>query len=280
MARYGMVIDIAKCSGCYNCFLACKDEHCGQDYPGYAAAQPMTGHFWMNLVEKERGQYPKVKLAYIPVPCMQCEDAPCVKSAKGGAVYRRPDGIIIIDPEKAKGQKQIAASCPYGVIYWNEENNLPQKCTLCAHLLDEGWKEPRCVEMCPTGALAFGDLDNPDSEVSRLVSAGEAESLHPEYGLNEKVVYINLPKKFVAGIVVYGDTDECAKDVAVTLSGGGKEMVVKTDAFGDFEFEGLAEDTDYSVKIVAKGYKQKELTVKTTTDVYLGVIMLYSFDKN
>ncbi len=274
MARYGMVIDIAKCCGCYNCFLACKDEHCGQEYPGYAAAQPMSGQFWMNIIEKERGQYPKVKLAYIPVPCQHCEDAPCVKSARDGAVYRRPDGIIIIDPEKAKGQKQVVSSCPYGVIYWNEEKKLPQKCTFCAHLLDAGWKEPRCVEMCPTGALAFGDLDNPESEVSRLIASGNAESLHSEYGLREKVVYIGLPKKFVAGTVVYGDTDECAKGAVVTLTGNGKKMAVKTDTFGDFEFEGLADDADYTVKIEAEGYQLKELKVSTKTDVYLGVISI------
>jgi len=274
MPRYGMVIDIAKCCGCYNCFLACKDEHCGQGYPGYTVEQPMAGQFWMNIIEKERGQYPKVKLAYIPIPCQHCEDAPCVKSAKDGAVYRRPDGIVIIDPEKAAGQKQIVSSCPYGVIYWNEEKNLPQKCTLCAHLLDEGWKEPRCVEMCPTGALVFGDLDDPDSEVSRLIASGNTESLHPEYGLKEKVVYIGLPKKFVAGTVVYSDTDECAKDATVTLTGNGRKMAVQTNFFGDFEFEGLSDNGDYTVKIEAEGCEPKELPVNTTSDVYLGIITL------
>ncbi|MBN1177010.1 MAG: carboxypeptidase regulatory-like domain-containing protein [Dehalococcoidales bacterium] len=274
MARYGMVIDIARCCGCYNCFLACKDEHCGQDYPNYAAAQPMTGQFWMNIIEKERGQYPKVKLAYIPVPCQHCEDAPCVKSAKDGAVYRRPDGIVIIDPEKARGQKQIVSSCPYGVIYWNAEQDLAQKCTLCAHLLDEGWKEPRCVEVCPTGALVFGDLDDPASGVSRLIAQGNAESLRPGNALKEKVVYIGLPKKFVAGTVVYGDTDECAGGVTVTLAGEDGERIVETNNFGDFEFEGLAGNTEYTVKIEAEGYQTKELPVSATDDVYLGIIIL------
>lgn len=280
MARYGMVIDIAKCCGCYNCFLACKDEHCGQDYPGYAAAQPMTGQFWMNIIEKERGQYPKVKLAYIPVPCQHCGDAPCVKSAKNGAVYRRPDGIVIVDPEKARGQKQVVASCPYGVICWNEEKKLPQKCTLCAHLLDAGWKEPRCVEMCPTGALIFGDLDDTASEVSRLIPSGNTESLRPEYGLKESVTYIGLPKKFVAGTVVFGDTDECAGGAAVTMTRGGRKMTTTTNFFGDFEFEGLAQDVDYAVRIEAKGYGPKEMPVKTTADIYLGVIVLERFDNS
>ena len=109
----------------------------------------MTGQYWMNIVEKERGTFPKVKLSCIPFTCMHCSNAPCMKAAKDGAIYRREDGIVIIDPEKAVGQKQIVDACPYRVIYWNEEKNLPQKCTMCAHLLDQGWKTPRCVEMCP-----------------------------------------------------------------------------------------------------------------------------------
>jgi Fe-S-cluster-containing dehydrogenase component len=274
MPRYGIVIDITRCSGCYDCFLACKDEHCGHDYPGYSAAQPMTGQFWMNIIEKERGKYPKVKLAYIPVPCLHCADAACVRTAPGGAVYRRPDGIVIIDPEKARGQKQIVSSCPYHVIYWNEEKNLPQKCGLCAHLLDEGWKEPRCVEVCPTGALIFGDLDDPESKVSRLIASGITESLHPEYKLKESVTYIGLPKTFVAGTVVSAETDECVKDATVTLTGNGKKMTTRTNFFGDFEFEGLPENTDYTVKIEARGHKPQEIKAKTETDVYLGVIKL------
>ncbi len=155
MARYGLVIDVNKCSGCYNCYLACRDEYCGNDYPPYSLAQPYTGHFWMRQIERERGKYPKVKVAYTPLPCMHCDDALCIKTAQDGAVYRRPDGIVIIDPEKSKGQKNLLSACPYRVIYWNEKTNIPQKCTLCAHLLDAGWKEPRCVELCPAGAMTF-----------------------------------------------------------------------------------------------------------------------------
>lgn len=274
MPRYGMVIDINKCCGCYNCFLACKDEHCGQDYPGYAAAQPMTGQFWMNIIEKERGQYPKVKLAYIPVSCQHCGDAPCVKASQNGAVYRRSDGIVIIDPVKAKGQNQIISACPYDAIFWNEEGNIPQKCTLCAHLLDAGWQEPRCVEMCPTGALVFGDLDNPESEVARLIATGSTESLHPEDGLKEKIVYINLPKIFIAGTVVGDDTDECARNATVTLTGKGKKLTVLTDFFGDFEFENLEKNGEYILTIEAKGYQPQERKVKTGADIYMGIIRM------
>jgi Fe-S-cluster-containing dehydrogenase component len=269
-----MVIDITKCSGCYNCFLACKDEYCGHDYPGYSAAQPMTGHYWMNLTEIERGQYPKVKVAYIPVPCMHCREAPCIEQAQNGAVYRRPDGIVIIDPVKAKGQRHLLSACPYGVIYWNEEKNLPQKCTFCAHLLDQGWKEPRCVELCPSGALTFGDLDDPQSEVARLIASNNTEVLSPEFGLKENVVYIGLPKRFIAGTVAYMDTDEVAPGVTVTLTKDGVQNTVITNNFGDFEFEGLASDSEYLLKIEAPQYKTHEQRVETRKNTYLGVIML------
>ena len=274
MTRYGMVVDVHKCTGCYSCFVACRDEHCGNDYPPIAAAQPYKGHFWLRIVEMERGQYPKVKVDYIAVPCMHCDSAPCIETAERGAVYKRPDGIVIIGPEKAKGQKAILQACPYRVIYWNEEKDLPQKCTFCAHLLDDGWTEPRCVEACGTGALVFGDLDDPNSEVAKLMTSPEAEIMHPEYELDEKVRYIGLPKRFVAGTVVLSDVDECAVNAEVTLSGNGQKKMVKTDSFGDFEFEGLPADTDYTIQIAYPGYKSEDIATNTRIDISLGGITL------
>jgi Fe-S-cluster-containing dehydrogenase component len=274
VARYGMVMDVTRCNGCYNCFLACKDEYCGNDHLPYSVSQPMTGHYWMKIIEKERGRFPRVKMAYLAVPCMHCDNATCVKMSRDGAVYKRSDGIVIIDPEKAKGQKEILSSCPYRVIYWNEQKQVPQKCTLCAHLLDQGYKEPRCVEACPTGALIFGDLDNPDSEVSRLIASGEAESLHPEYGLGDKVKFRGLPGRFIAGSVVFGDTDECAESVSVTLIGEGEKQTIQTNNYGDFEFENLPADKVFTVIVEAPGYKTQRFEVKTTVDVYLGDIFL------
>jgi len=276
--KYGMIVDITRCNGCYNCFLACRDEFCGNDYPGYSVAQPFSGQFWVKVIEKERGQYPKVKVAYTVIPCMQCEKPSCVDVSSNKAVYQRLDGIVIIDPEKAKGQKQIVNACPYRVIYWNEEKNIPQKCTFCAHLLDQGWKEPRCVESCPTKALVFGDLNDPDSEISKIIAAakGKLEVLHPEYGLMPNVKYIGIPKRFVAGEVVFRDKkDECAVGVKVTLSSkGNAHKVTKTDNYGDFEFEGLDADKDYTVSIEHSGYSAKKAKVKTNIDTYLGEILL------
>jgi Fe-S-cluster-containing dehydrogenase component len=274
MARYGMVIDITKCTGCYNCFLTCRDEFAGNDNPGYAAAQPMSGMNWIRLIERERGQYPKVKVAYTPVMCLHCDNAGCIKAAKDNAVYRRPDGIIIIDPVKAKGQKEIVSGCPYRVIEWNEEKQLPQKCILCAHLLDKGEKVPRCVESCPTGALIFGDLDDPRSEISKLVASSKTEALHPEYGMKEKVRYIGLPKKFIAGTVVLGDVDEVAVGAKVTLSGDGQTRLASTNGFGDFEFEGMADNADYTIKVEVPGYKTRSVKAKTAKDITLGEIVL------
>lgn len=279
MARYGLVIDIKKCTGCYNCFLTCRDEHAGNEYPGYAAAQPMTGMNWIRVIEKERGQYPEVKVSYIPVTCMHCEEATCVKMAKAGEVYRRPDGIVMIDPVKARGKKEIVSTCPYRVIEWNEEAEVPAKCTMCAHMLDKGEKEPRCVESCPTGALAFGDLDDPRSEVAKLIASGRPAAMHPEFNLGEKVKYIDLPKRFIAGTVIRGDKGEAATGAKVTLSGNKEKKEVLTDGWGDFEFEGLEEYTDYIVTIKSKGYEAMELETKTFNDVYLGEIVLKALKK-
>ena len=275
MTKYGMLIDIDKCNGCFNCFLSCKDEYAENDYRPYSAAQPLSGQYWMQVIEKERGTYPKVKVSYTPVPCMHCDDAPCVQAASDNAVYERPDGIVIIDPEKALGQKEVQSACPYGVIYWNEEKGLPQKCTFCAHLLDKGWKEPRCVEACPTGALVFGDLDDPESVVSKRIKSQDTETLHPEYGLKGGVFYKGLPKRFIAGEVILGDNPgECAEGVTVTLSGVNESRTVRTDNFGDFEFEGLVPNSSYIIRVDRKGYVSQEITVQSRLDVNLGEVVL------
>jgi len=275
MARYSILIDVTKCSGCYNCFLACRDEYYDNDYPSYSAAQPLNDQYWMQIKEIERGSYPKPKLSYIPTPCMHCAAAPCKDAAKNGAVYRRPDGIVIIDPEKAQGQGAIVNACPYRVIYWNAEKQLPQKCTLCAHRLDEGEKQPRCVESCPTGALVFGDLDDPGSEIATLAADPRVEDLHPEYKTQPVVSYIGLPKRFVVGEVVLQDNPgECAQGVMVSLQRSGMRLETKTDLYGDFEFENLPKNQTYQVSIAADGYVVRQIELTTRKDVNLGEIVL------
>jgi Fe-S-cluster-containing dehydrogenase component len=275
VVKYGMIVDVSRCTGCYSCFLACRDEYCGNDFPPLSASQPNSGQFWMNIQEIERGKFPKVKVAYIPIPCLHCRNAACIEASLNNAVYRRDDGIVIIDPEKAVGQEAIVSACPHRVIYWNREKHSPQKCTFCAHLLDGGEKIPRCVEACPTGALVFGDLNDPDSAISKIKALKEIEELHPEYGLEPLVYYAHLPKRFIAGEVILDDRkDECAVNVDVILVGGKTRMSKKTDSFGDFEFEGLRSDTDYTVRVEYPGYASKDLSVKTRTDINLGEIVL------
>jgi len=274
MAKWGITIDISRCTGCYNCFTACKDEYWDNDFPPYSVGTPRYGQNWIDLKKVERGPYNCLKVAYIPVLCMGCEEAPCIKAAKDGAIYRRPDSIVIIDPEKAKGQEQIVKACPYGVIFWNEEKKLPQKCTWCAHRIDAG-QVPKCVMVCPSECLKFGNLDDPNSEVSKLVASGKVEVLEPKLNTKPVVYYKDYPKTFIAGSVVYGDKNDCAEGANVTLTdkAGGKKTEVKANFFGDFVFDGL--DTGkYEVKIEASGYESKAMDIDLKTDNYLGAILL------
>jgi Fe-S-cluster-containing dehydrogenase component len=272
--RLGMLIDVARCSGCHNCFMACRDEHYGNDYPGYSRPQPLTGQFWMQVKEIERGKYPRPRLDYVPIPCQHCQDAPCIEAAKDGAVYRRDDGIVMIDPEKAAGQDQVVAACPYRVIYWNTELQLPQKCGMCAQRIDEGVKQLRCVESCPTGAMVFGDLDDPTSEIAQRFEEVAAETLHSEYETRPLVQYAGLPGRMVAGEVVLEGSDVCAGSVRVTLQGDGVSLETATSAFGDFAFEKLPQGVAFKVTIAHDGYSTRAFEVDTHTDVDLGEVVL------
>ena len=280
MARLSLLIDVTKCSGCHNCFLACRDEYYDNDYPGYSAPQPLNGQYWMQIKEVERGTYPKPKLDYIPMPCQHCETAPCIEVAADDAVYRRKDGIVMIDPVKAKGQKEIVKSCPYRAVWWNEDLQLPQKCTMCAHMLDAGESVPRCVEACPTGALIFGDLDDPKSDIAKAAKALETEAYHPEYKADPLVKYVGIPKKFVVGEIVRADDrGECAEGVKVTLQGEGTKLETATDSYGDFEFEGLEKNKEFQLRVDLKGYASMIIDVDTQTDRDLGEIVLEPLKK-
>jgi Fe-S-cluster-containing dehydrogenase component len=263
MKRHHIVIDVEKCENCGNCFLACKDEHVGNEWPGYAASQKDQGAGWITVYGKERGQYPLIDVAYLPVPCMHCDDAPCVKAGKG-AVTKRADGVVLIDPVAAKGRKDLLATCPYGSIQWNDESDLPQKCTLCAHLLDKDWTKPRCVQSCPTGALTFVSAEDRDME--RLVTEEELEAYKPGVGTRPIVYYKNLYRFthcFIAGsIATTADgKEECVEGATVTLLNSSNERVavVKTDCFGDFTFDRLpARSGKYTVEV---SYRGAEATV-------------------
>ena len=262
------VIDAGICNGCYCCQIACKDEHVGNDWTPYAKQQPDTGHFWTKVEEKVRGTVPKVKISYMHHMCQHCDDAPCMKACRQNAIYKRDDGIVIIDPTKCTGQRNCIDACPYKVIYFNNDLNIAQKCTWCAHLLDKGWKEPRCVDACPTEALKFGE----ESELKTLISRSEA--LDPKVKASPRVYYLNIPKKFIAGTVYDPVEKEVIIGATVTLSQSGskKTYTAKTDSYGDFEFEKLPVGK-FTVAI-EKGKKSKEIKVDTKEDISLGDIPL------
>jgi len=275
--RYGMIIDLNRCNGCYNCQIACKDEYVGNDFLPYSKAQPLSGHFWMRIEEKERGQFPRVLMTYFPIPCQHCQNqTPCMEADTTGAIKKRPNGIVLIDPEKSQGKKELVNSCPFGAIFWNEENQIPQKCTFCAHLLDSGWKEPRCVEACPTQAILFGDLDDPQSPISKKKAMSETEALWVRNDLNPRVLYVGLPKPFLAGTVVLEDIDECAQGAELLLKDktNGKTVEIKADSFGDFQFNGLSPDHFYKLVVRFKGYLPYEMDIEFKNDTTLKEINL------
>jgi Fe-S-cluster-containing dehydrogenase component len=281
MKKWNLIIDVEKCEDCNNCFLSCKDEHVDNEWPGYSASQPLHGQRWMNIMRKERGQYPLIDVAYRPTPCMHCDNAPCIKAGKDGAVYKRDDGIVIIDPFKAKGQESIVNACPYKVIWWNKEKEIPQKCTLCAHLLDQGWQKTRCVQSCPTGALSLLKIE--DREMIEMAEREHLERLYDEKGTLPRVYYRNLyrfEKCFISGSVAFekdGVTD-CVEGSLVSLIKDFKTIEeTSTDNYGDFKFDGLDEESGgYSLKISLKSGEEKSVNVDLKMSVNVGVIKFFN----
>jgi Fe-S-cluster-containing dehydrogenase component len=174
MKKWNMIIDVAECTNCNLCTLSSMDEYVGNDWPGYSKPMPKHGHKWINILQKERGQIPMIDIAYVPTMCNHCDDAPCLKKG-GDAVKKRDDGIILIDPEKSKGRKDLVDACPYGHIWWNEEFQVPQIWTFDAHLIDQGWQQTRGQQSCPTGAMRSIKVE--DDEMARM-ARDEARSRH------------------------------------------------------------------------------------------------------
>ena len=277
MKKWHLIIDVEKCEDCNNCFLACKDEHVGNDWPGYSASQPIHGQRWIDISRKERGQYPLIDVAYRPLTCMHCAEAPCMK-AGGDAVQRRSDGLVVIDPVKAKEKKNLVESCPYKVIWWNEEKEIPQKCSFCTHLLDQGWKAPRCVQACPTGALRCELLE--DSELQEKIAAESLQWHRPEFGTKPQVYYKNMYRFdgcFIAGSVAVEKSGlvDCVKGAVVKLLRGEENLAETiTDAFGDFKFDALPENSgDYRLEITHQDGRASCRT-PVASSINVGVVMI------
>ncbi len=259
------LIDVGKCTGCYNCQLACKDEHCENDWRPYAAPQPLTGQFWCRVTEHVQGTIPKVKLHYISKMCAHCDKPSCVTACGVGAITKRSDGLVLIDPDVGIGCAACVHSCPAGVIYFNKKLNIAQKCTGCAHLLDHGAALPRCVEACPTDAIRYVE----ESEV--------AEELKTATPLVKggRVWYLNIPGEFIGGTVYDPVEKEVVIGAKCVLTGEGRTMESETDAYGDFWFRDLPAKGTWELVIRAGGFREKRFAdISTAKSVNLGDIPL------
>jgi len=184
MARYGLYIDIRRCIGCYTCVVACKNWH--QIRAGYDGSR-------IRLLDLSEGEYPDISRTILPIPCMQCDNAPCIAACPVAAIYKREDGIVVIDKEKCRGceGRPCIPACPYGVLYYREDEDAVDKCDLCLERIDLGL-EPYCVAACPTEAMIFGDLDDHSSEISSSIEKTKAEPLLVESGAEPRVYYAHL----------------------------------------------------------------------------------------
>ncbi len=277
--KWNLIVDVERCDNCRVCFLAAKDEYIGNDFPGYSAPQPPQGHNWIEIERKERGSYPIVDAHFMPVMCNHCDDAPCIKAAKNGAVKKREDGIVIIDPVRAKGQKDIVDACPYGAVSWNEELQLPQAWIFDAHLLDEGWTQTRAEQTCPTDV--FRSLKVDDQQMQRIKAEEGLQVLQPELGTNPRIYYKNLHLMthcFIGGTVVeqVDGVEECGADVEVVLKLGGNEVGrATTDTFGEFKIDGLEPNSgQYELLVSSSLGSASKLFELQDESLYLGVIAL------
>lgn len=250
-----ILIDPDQCIECRNCQNACKDEHCDNDWSPLTARQS-EGQFWIRIEEREVCSGTRVRMERVPILCQHCLEPACVASCPEDAIYRRDDGIVIIDPQACTGCGTCIEGCRYGVVFHNPSLGIAQKCTFCAHLLDAGWDRPRCVTACPTDALAFVD----DGDLVPENLSAPLERLHPEYGYEPRIAYVNLPKPFIAGEVFSPSEDLCLENVELELTGmANKRHYRGTSNFlGEFRI-GSLEPGFYELTLRKAGYVTKTI---------------------
>lgn len=280
MDKWNLIIDVAQCENCNNCVLAAKDELVGNDFPGYSAPHAAQGTGVVRIERQIRGATPMVDAAYLPRMCNHCDDGPCLKAGADGSVTKRKDGIVLIDPIKAKGRRDLVDACPYGAIVWNEEQQLPQNWFFDAHLLDIGWKAPRCVAVCPTQAIEAVKLS--DDEMAARAQRDGLRSLKPELQTRPRLHYRNLDRidrLFIGGSVVVdmNTHPDCAEGALIELRQNGAVAArTTTDGFGDFKFDALPPGGGaYEVHLSHSGYFATSRAVTLAdTSVFLGEIAL------
>jgi Fe-S-cluster-containing dehydrogenase component len=178
MARFGMVIDTATCVGCMDCVVACKTEnHVPEGY----------NRDW--IVQDTKGKYPTLSMEIRTERCNQCSNPPCVSCCPTGASHVDDiGGVVLVTKEECIGCKACVASCPYDARFIHPDG-YADKCTFCIHRIERGL-DPACVSVCPTHCMYFGDLDDPYSQVSRLLNSRKHHSLIPEAGTQPNIFYL------------------------------------------------------------------------------------------
>jgi Fe-S-cluster-containing dehydrogenase component len=278
MQKWNLIIDVAECTNCNLCTLAAMDEYVGNDWPGYSAPMPRHGHKWINILQKERGQIPMIDIAYVPTLCNHCDNPPCMKADTTGAIKKREDGIVLIDPVKAKGQKQLVDACPYGHIWWNEELQTAQHWTFDAHLIDQGWTKTRGDQSCPTGAMRAIKIE--DAEMERMAREQGLEVMKPDLETRPRVYYRDLwrySKCFIGGTVAQqaNGVVDCVEGAEIKLLRDGALIAeTKSDNYGDFKFDKLDENSGRYIVQVFAGQRSKVLEADLGASVNLGEIML------
>lgn len=178
MPKYGMVIDLTKCLGCNACTVACQAQNRLPEHER-----------WIRVQTFEVGKYPTVTKSFLTVQCMHCDKPVCVSVCPTKASYKRPDGIVMVDENRCIGCKYCVVACPYQARVFREEEGLPEKCIFCLPRVMRG-VAPACVVACPTDARRFGDLNDPESEVSRLIATKKAAQLRPDLGTSPNIYFV------------------------------------------------------------------------------------------
>lgn len=176
--RAGILIDLRRCVGCHACTVSCKTEH-----------EVPLGDFRMRVRYLERPDPVRTQIAFAPLICMQCQDAPCLKACPSKAISRGEDGRVLIDETKCDLEEECIGACPYGAIFINEEKEVAEKCDLCQHRTDVGL-EPACIATCPSEALQFADFDDPNDPVTKVAAASGAKGWKEAEGTKPSVLYI------------------------------------------------------------------------------------------
>ncbi|MCL8208898.1 MAG: 4Fe-4S dicluster domain-containing protein [Actinomycetia bacterium] len=214
-----IITDLNKCVGCKSCQVSCKSHNTAGPFGPVPDEDPYhdpDGMWWNRIVTLEAGTYPATEVLYLPKACMHCYDAPCVPVCPTGASFKRADnGVVLVDYDRCIGCQLCMWACPYGVREFDHHEGVVKKCTLCIDRLEDPAlppeeRVPACVQSCPTHARVFGDLDDPTSEVSRLVAAQGGFQLLPELGARPAVHY--LPRRPVPARVAPDELDALVEE--------------------------------------------------------------------